>query len=107
MEDEMLEHLILQGYVEVAGIDPDTGDMLYSFTDLAKTQMPHLERQFEEEFHKNIMFFWEAGALDMNVYEENPKIRLNPLALSDEFMSSLSTERKQALKIILDALRIQ
>jgi hypothetical protein len=107
MEDEMLEHLILQGYVEAAGIDSETGDILYSFTDLAKSEMPDLERQFEEEFHRNIMFFWQAGALDMNVYEENPTIRLNPMALSEEFKNSLSPERKQALRIILDALRIQ
>lgn len=107
MEDEMLENLILQGYVEAAGIDSDTGEIMYSFTDLAKSEMPDLEKQFEEEFHKNIMFFWQAGALDMNVYEENPVIRLNPMALSDDFKNSLSAERKQALRIIIDALRIQ
>lgn len=103
----MLEALILQGYVEPAGIDPETGEMLYSFTDLAKQEMPDLEKQFEEEFHKNIMFFWEAGALDMNVYEENPIIRINPLAFEQSFVDSLSTEKRMALAIIIDALRIK
>jgi hypothetical protein len=107
MGEEMLEHLILQGYVEPAGIDSETGDILYSFTELAKTEMPDLERQFEEEFHKNIMFFWQSGILDMNVYEENPTIRLNGTAITQDFIDSLSFERKQALKTIMEALRIQ
>jgi hypothetical protein len=107
MDEEMLETLILQGYVELAGIDSDTGEVLYSFTDLAKREMPDLEKQFEKEFHKNIMFFWETGALDMNVYEENPVIRINPLAFEQSFIDSLSNEQKMALKIIIDALRIK
>lgn len=107
MEDEMLENMILQGYVEPAGIDIKTGEMLYSFTDLARSEMPDLGKRFEEEFHRNIMFFWQAGALDMNVYEENPVIRLNPLAFNEKFHASLSTEQSMALKIIIDALRIQ
>ena len=102
----MLEKLILQGYVEPAGLDAETGEMLYSFTDLARQEMPYLEKQFEEEFHRNIMFFWQAGALDMNVYEQNPIIRINPLALQQSFIDSLTTEQKIALKIIIDALRI-
>ena len=107
LEEEMLEKLILQGYVEAAGIDSNTGEMVYSFTDLAKTEMPDLEKQFEEEFHKNLMFFWQAGILDMNVYEENPIIRLNGTAITQDFLDSLSFERKQALKTIMEALRIQ
>jgi hypothetical protein len=107
MEDEMLEKLILQGYVEPAGIDVVTGEMLYSFTAAAKKDMPNLERQFEEEFHRNIMFFWQKGYLDMNVFEENPVIRINPVALDESVVASLSAEHRQALKIIIDALRIQ
>jgi hypothetical protein len=106
MDEEMLEGLILRGYVEPAGMDTKTGEMLYSFTDLAKYEMPDLEKQFEEAFHKNIMFFWQAGALDMNVYEENPIIRINPLAFEQSFIDSLTTEQSMALKIIIDALRI-
>lgn len=103
----MLEKLILQGYVEPAGIDAVTGEMLYSFTAAAKADMPDLERQFEEEFHRNIMFFWQKGYLDMNVFEENPIIRINPIALDESVVASLSAEHRQALKIIIDALRIR
>lgn len=103
----MLEHLILQGLVEPAGIDVVTGEMLYSFTAAGKAEMPNLERQFEEEFHKNIMFFWQKGYLDMNVFEENPVIRLNPIALDESVTASLSVEHRQALRIIINALKIQ
>jgi len=107
MGDETLEELILMGYVEVSGIDSKTGNILYSFTDLAKKEMPGLEKQFEEEFHKNIMYFWEQGFLDMNVFEANPIIRIKPKAFEEESVSKLSFEQLQALKIIIDALRIQ
>ena len=107
MEDDTLEQFILKGYVEVSGIDSKTGNILYSFTDLARKEMPHLERQFEEEFHRNIMYFWEQGFLDMNVFEENPIIRLNPKALDRDVVETLSVEQLQALKIIINALRIQ
>jgi hypothetical protein len=105
--DESLEDLILRGYVEVSGIDSQTGNILYSFTDLAREEMPNLQKEFEEEFHRNIMYFWEQGFLDMNVFEENPMIRLNPKALDKSAVESLSIEQLQALKIIINALRIQ
>jgi hypothetical protein len=43
----------------------------------------------------------------MNVFEENPVIRINPVALDESAVASLSAEHRQALKIIIDALRIQ
>jgi hypothetical protein len=43
----------------------------------------------------------------MNVYEENPIIRINPLAFEESFVDSLNNEQKMALKIIIDALRIK
>lgn len=107
MDDEMLENLILKGYVEPAGIDIKSGEVLYSFTDLAKKEMPGVQEQFEEEFHKNIMFFWEKGMLDMNVFEANPTIRLSPMAFDPEVTAKLNTEQLQALNIIIEALRIQ
>jgi hypothetical protein len=105
--DEVLEELILKGYIEVSGIDSDTGQIFYAFTELAKKEMPGIEKHFEEEFHKNIMFFWENGFLDMNVFEENPIVRLNPKVFDHDALSQLTVEQAQSLRIIVDALRIR
>ncbi len=41
-ENEMIEKLILEGGLEVAGIDSEDGSLLYSFTPKIKQLMPEL-----------------------------------------------------------------
>jgi hypothetical protein len=105
--DDMLEQLILDGMVEVSALDSETGEMLYAFTDKAREQMPEMQRQAEKVFDELIMFFWENGFLSMNVDAPNPVIRVLPKALDEEEVSKLSVDQRVALRIILEALRIQ
>jgi hypothetical protein len=104
--EDMLDELILQGLVEVAGIDSDTGEMLYGFTEKAKIEMPHIQREAEEFFNSLIMYFWETGFISMNMSEPNPAVSLTEKAFDQEAIASLSTEHRSALNIIKDALRI-
>lgn len=105
--EDMIDHLILEGLVEVAGIDATTGEMLYSFTDKAKEEIPSMQKHAEAMFDSMIMFFWEHGFLSMNVDHPNPVIGVLPKALDEEEVSKLSVDHRVALKIILDALRIR
>lgn len=105
--EDMLDQLILEGLVEVAAIDSGTGEMLYSFTEKAREELPEVQRQAEELFNSMIMFFWEHGFLSMNIDEANPVIRVTPKALDDDEVEKLSAEHRQALAIILEALKIQ
>jgi len=105
--EDLLDHLILDGMVEVSAIDSETGEMLYAFTEKAREQMPDIQRQAEQVFDEMIMFFWEKGFISMNIDAPNPVIGVLPKALDEEEVSKLSVEHRVALKIILDALRIR
>lgn len=103
----MIEHLILNGYVEPSGIDSHTGEMLYRFTQAAKDIFPELQRQIEEDFYKDIMFFWESGFVEMNILDPNPVVRLTKKAFDRNVLMSLSPAQLQSLHIIIDALRVE
>lgn len=105
-EDQRLEELILEGFVEVAAMDMATGEMLYAFTEKAKEEIPDVYRRAEEFFNQMIMFFWEQGFVSMDIDSLNPSVTITPKALDQEEVSKLSYEHQQALRIILEALRI-
>ncbi len=104
--EDMLDQLILDGIVEPAGIDMDTGDMLYSFTEKGKAEIPAIRQEAEKYFDSVIMYFWENGFVSMDVAEKNPTISITEKALDDAEIAKLSSEMKQALNVIKDALRI-
>ncbi len=104
--EDMLDQLILDGIVEPAGIDMDTGDMLYSFTEKGKTEIPAVRQEAEKYFDAVIMYFWENGFVSMDVAEKNPTISITEKALDETEIAKLSSEMKQALNVIKDALRI-
>lgn len=102
--EESIEYLILNGYVEVSGIDPEAGNFLYSFTEEAKKIIPDLKRQLDEEFYSSIVYLWELGFLDMDIDSENPVVSLNEKALSSSEVSRLPDDHRNALKNIIDAM---
>jgi DNA-binding PadR family transcriptional regulator len=104
---DMFESLILKGFVEVAGIDAQSGEFLYSFTDLGREELPNLQRIMDEEFNKDIMSLWELGILEMNISDSNPSVKLTERAFDNEVIAGLSQELRVSLQIIMDALRIQ
>jgi hypothetical protein len=104
--EDSLDQLILDGLVEVAGIDLESGDMLYSFTDKAKNEIPEIQREAERFFNSIIMYFWETGFISVNVDDPNPVVSLNAKAFDHDEVAKLSLEMKNALNVIKDALRI-
>lgn len=102
--EESLEYLILNGYVEVAGIDSEAGDFLYSFTEEAKRKIPDLRRQMDEEFYRSIVYLWEQGFLDMDIDSDNPVVTLKEKALDLDALSSLPKPHKSVLANIMDAM---
>jgi len=87
--EDYLEYLILNGYVEVAGLDPDTQEFLYSFTEEARNTVPGLQQQLNEEFYGLIVYLWEHGFIAMDIESESPRITLLPKALNESEVSQL------------------
>ncbi len=57
----MLEHLILQGAVEMSGIDSDTGEMLYSITDKLESVNPKLYASMRKDFEEHMFELIDQG----------------------------------------------
>ena len=95
-----LDALILKGAIEPAGIDPNTGEMLYNFTDKLKNVHPALHKEVSNMFNSHVMILWEKGMVDMNPTLENPTVSLTPRAFSRKLISSLDEDVAHTLKEI-------
>ena len=56
----LLEHLIIQGAIEISGID-QSGEMTYSITDKLKEVHPELYMQLRDEFENNMFEMIDQG----------------------------------------------
>lgn len=99
--EKIIDELILSGGLEVSGIDVDSGEILYGFTDKLKEVSPEIANGLSELFHMHVMALWEKGFLDLNPMEENPLVRLTNFAYDDAALASLHPELRQTLKIII------
>lgn len=105
MDEEFLDILILEGVVEVAGIDSKTGEMLYSFTKKI-LERPELMAIITDTHVQEIYYLWEQGFLNMNMLEDNPTVRITPKALDDNEVDQLPLHLQIALRQIVEASRI-
>lgn len=56
----LLEHLIMQGAIEMSGIN-DNGEMTYSITDKLEEVHPELYTELKDEFEYNMFEMIQAG----------------------------------------------
>jgi hypothetical protein len=100
-EDDAIDQLILSGALEVAGIDIETGEPMYNFTDKLVEVSPELHNEVSTYFSRETMSLWSEGFLNMDVTEKNPMVTLTEKALDDEELSKLSKESQTTLKEII------
>lgn len=103
-EDEFIENLILNGALEVAGIDIETGEPLYNFTEKLQDVNPELHEEVFTFFSKEAMVLWEKGFLDMDITEKNPTVKLTPKALNEIDVMTLDKDKQFTLKQIIKYL---
>jgi hypothetical protein len=56
----LLEHLIMQGAIEISGID-QSGEMTYSITDKLQEVHPELYMELKDEFEHNMFEMIDQG----------------------------------------------
>ena len=103
-ESKIIEDLILQGALEVAGIDLDTGEPLYNFTNKLQHINPKLHNEFSKYFSPETMALWEYGFLDMDITNINPIVRVTKKAFDPEAVSKLEKGHQYTLKEIIRVL---
>ena len=100
-ENELIEQLILSGALEVAGIDMDTGEPLYNFTEKLEKVNPELHSEVSTYFSRETMALWQYGFLTMDVTVPNPFIYLTPKAFDKEEVEKLDPNHQYTLKEII------
>lgn len=100
-EDKIIEQLILDGALEVAALDMETGDLLFSFTDKLQDVNPDLHNAMFTYFYTDVMNLWQHGFLEMDIDSDNPMVRLTEKALDIIEVNKLNSEQKNVLKEIV------
>jgi len=95
---QIIDDLILEGGLEVAGVDPETGEMLYFFTPKVKELMPDLYNDHLNFINDELMALWEKGYVDIDFFKDDPLISLNEKAYNQEEVNRLSKQEKWSIQ---------
>ena len=109
MDDESLaiERLILEGALEIGGIDIESGEILYNFTGKLKEVMPELYNEHLNFVNSEIMYLWEFGFLSIeDLADNNPKVNLTLKAYDQDKIKELSPEKQRSLEEIKRILKV-
>lgn len=98
---EMLEKLILDGSVEVAGVDIESGSFVYNFTPQLQENNPEIFDSVMSIFYSIVLQLWERGYLDIDLEEEDPLIMLTDKGENLEDLDNLDKMQKEVLKSIV------
>lgn len=100
-DDQIIEALILNGGLEVAGIDIETGEALYNFTDKLESISPEIHNVAKNYFHLEMMNLWQKGFLDISLEEDNPLVSLTDKALDSDKVSELDRDEQHSLNEVI------
>lgn len=107
INNKMIDELILSGALQVAGLDSETGEFLYQFTQKLKDVSPALYDEHVNHVNGELMRLWEKGLLDINMADENPIVKLTEKAFDDKELSELPKEDRWGIEEIKRLLKSQ
>ena len=96
-EEEIMDYLILNGGLEVVGIDSENQSFLYSFTPKIKELMPDLYEEHIRTVNSDILALWEKGYVNIDFMSDDPVITITKKSLNNEELSKLSKEDQWAI----------
>ena len=88
----IFDMLVLNGAIELAGVDPVSGEFLYSMTEKMIDIMPEVYEEHLNEVNKQIMFLWEEGFITIDLFDENPLVNITAKALDEKELVKLDLE---------------
>jgi hypothetical protein len=100
-EDEYFSQLLFSGAIEICGIDKESGEMLFKFTEKLKDIDPILYKKMADSFYQDLMALWEKGFITMDVTEKNPVVSITDKALSALEIDGLNIEQRLQLEDII------
>lgn len=63
--DALIEHLVLQGGIEIEDIDIETGETYYTITDKLKDMAPELYEELNDQFKHHLFILSKRGPESM------------------------------------------
>jgi hypothetical protein len=97
---EIFDMLILNGAIEVVGIDPTSGEFLYSMTEKMSDIMPEIYQEHMNQVNNQIMNLWQDGFLSVDLLEANPLVTLTDKAFDQEKLNKMDRESYECLNEI-------
>jgi hypothetical protein len=98
---DMIDALILEGALEIQGIDSSTGQIIYSVTDKMLKIAPEIYHEIEDSIHKTVLSLWEKGFLSMNIMDENPTVSPTEFALDRNVWTALSGQELHIMNTVM------
>jgi hypothetical protein len=97
-ENEMIEKLILEGAMEVAGVDAENGELLYSFTPKIQQVMPELYHDHMNSVNAEILSLWERGYVDIDFLAKDPVVTLGSKSFDNTEILKLTKREKWSIE---------
>ena len=104
-EDELIKNLILQGALEVAGVDSETGEFLYAITSRMKEIMPDMYEDHLKTVNRDLLNLWEKGYVNIDLFLPDPVVTISEKGLDKNEISKLTKPEIWALEEVKRLLK--
>jgi hypothetical protein len=104
-EDELIKNLILQGALEVVGVDSETGELLYAITSKMKDVMPDMYEDHLATVNRDLLNLWEKGYVNIDFLLADPIVTISDKGLDKNEVSKLTKHEIWALEEVKRLLR--
>jgi hypothetical protein len=98
---DLINELMIQGAIDIVGIDSETGDFLYTFTEKLATANPKIYNAMMEDLYSSMMRLWEAGFFSMDVTDKDPVVKATEKVFDKEAIQNLPRHDQFTLQDIL------
>ena len=97
-DDELINNLILQGALEVAGVDSENGEFLYAITSKMKDIMPDMYEDHLKTVNRDLLNLWEKGYVNIDLFLPDPVVTISEKGMDKNEISKLTKPEIWALE---------
>lgn len=98
-EDFIIDHLLETGYIEIAGVDPETGENTYRVTELGRQMIPELHQEAMAGLNAISFRLWQKDMIDLTFDDEGmPRISLNENSYNEEKIMKLPQDERFTIR---------
>jgi hypothetical protein len=103
--DALVDRLISLGLIDVVGIDSVSGEFLYQISPTLNSMYPQIKEMMGQDFLSQVNSLWVKGFVSMDITSESPMVSLTDYAFDEERVAALTIEERNALYLIIGAMK--